>query len=109
MQNDRDPDLAELRAEIVALGGLLGLTARAAETPVMFVRRCQHAAKLLHAGAGVTWHDYVLIKADKGEAVFMLKEPPESSPLGGPRWGITVHQGLEELAGKIGLYEDTQR
>jgi hypothetical protein len=108
MQNDAQAGDAELRATVLRLGAQLGIVPLTTDTAVDFARRCCAAALLLRRSAGITWADYELIKADKGEAVFMLKKPPESSPLGGPRWAITAGQGLEELAGKLGMYEDGQ-
>jgi hypothetical protein len=101
-------ELKDLREELKRTGAALGLSVRVDETSVAFARRCTGAARLLRLGAGVTWADYELIKADKGTSVFGLKKPPESSPLGGPRWTITVAQGLDELAGQLGMYEDVQ-
>ncbi len=108
MQNDVQAELRELRATVLRLGAQLGIVPLTTDTAVDFARRCCATALLLRRSAGVTWGDYELIRADRTGAWFALKKPPESSPLGGPRWGITVGQGLEELAGKIGMYEDGQ-
>jgi hypothetical protein len=111
MRNDPLGDiteLRELRAEVLKLGARLGQTPLTTDTAVTFAQRCQQAARQLRLSAGITWADYELIKADRTGAWFALKKPAESSPLGGPRWGITVGQGLEELAGKLGMYEDGQ-
>jgi len=108
VRNDQDPELMQLRGLARLIGTALGLEPRTDETYPVFARRCAAQAKLLRASAGITWADYALVKAEKGEAVFMLKKPPDSMALGGPRWTVTVSQGLEELAGKLGMYEDTQ-
>lgn len=109
MQNERSPELAELRAVVLRLGAQLGIVPTSTETAADFARRCCAMARQLKLSAGITWADYELIRADKTGAWFGLKKPPESSPLGGPRWGITAGQGLEELAGKLGMYEDGQQ
>jgi hypothetical protein len=109
MRNDPQGDvteLRELRMEMLKLGAQLGQTPLTTDTAVEFAVRCQLRAQRLKLAAGVTWGDYELIRAHRGEAVFALKQPPESSPLGGPRWSITVAQGLEELAVKLGTFED---
>jgi hypothetical protein len=111
MRNDPQGDLTELRelrAEVLKLGARLGQTPLTTDTAVEFTVRCQLAAQRLRLSAGVTWGDYELIRADRSGAWFALKKPSEASPLGGPRWGITVGQGLEELAVKIGTFEAGQ-
>jgi len=111
MRNDPQGDadeLRELRAAVLRLGAQLGQTPLTTDTAVDFARRCTDAARQLKLSAGITWGDYELIKAHQGEAVFVLKSPPDHMVLGGPRWAITTGQGLEELAGKIGMYEDAQ-
>ena len=99
-------ELKDLRAALLRIGAQLGAVPHESETSVAFARRCAEAGRKLRHGAGVTWADYELIRVDKGAAVFGLKKPPESSPLGGPRWSIKISQGLEELAGQLGMYED---
>jgi hypothetical protein len=96
----------QLNAALTELGAALGQAPRAAETGAQFARRCTEAARRLRLGAGVTWADYELVKADKGTATFALKQPPEHLVLGGPRWVIKTSQGLDELAGQLGMYED---
>lgn len=112
MRNDPQGDiteLRELRMEVLRLGAQLGQTPLTTDTAVGFAVRCQAAARQLRLSAGITWGDYELIKADRTGAWFALRKPSDFSPLGGPRWSITVGQGLEELAGKLGMYEDGQR
>lgn len=109
MRNDPQGDiteLRELRQAVLRLGAQLGQTPLTTDTAVEFAVRCQEAARQLRLSAGITWGDYELIRAHRGEAVFALKKPSEFSPLGGPRWVLTTAQGLEELAGKLGMYED---
>lgn len=101
-------ELRELRDAMRVLGGRLGVTPGEDETAVRFTGRCIEAARKLRLAAGITWADYELVSAAQGKAVFMLKKPPESSPLGGPRWVLRENEGLEELAGKLGMYEDSQ-
>ena len=98
MQNSRNEELADLRAELVRIGAQLGADPRHDETSVAFAARCVHAARRLRHSAGVTWSDYELIKAEKGAAAFGLKNLPDHSPLGGPRWIIRLGEPLDELA-----------
>ena len=95
----------ELNTALTALGAALGLRPGDGETAAGFARRCTAAADRLRKGAGVTWADYELLKVDSKRVWFALKQLPDDSPLGGPRWAIDVGQGLEQLAVKLGTYE----
>lgn len=100
------PD-SELNKAIIDLGAALGLRPADTEPAAAFARRCTAAARRLRLSAGITWADYELLKADRNTAVFALRKPPEHSPLGGPRWVIRAGEPLDELAGKLGMYEDS--
>jgi hypothetical protein len=97
---------SELTEALSELGQALGLRPRETEPAAAFARRCTAAARQLRRGAGVTWADYELLRVEKNRAWFALRKPPEHSPLGGPRWPMDTGQGLDELAGKLGTYED---
>lgn len=101
-------ELRDLREQLLRIGAQLSLVPRESETSAEFARRCIEAGRRLRLGAGVTWADYELVKVDGKRVWFALRKPPEHSPLGGPRWPVDVGQGLDELAGKLGMYEDTQ-
>ena len=97
-----DPALTEAMTE---LGSALGLRPGDTDTPVTFARRCTDAARKLRRSAGITWADYVLIKADRGTASFGLKIGADHTGLGGPRWRLPAGQGLDQLADQLGKYE----
>jgi hypothetical protein len=99
-------ELRDLRDELKRLGAALGLSPKPDETSVAYATRCTQTARKLRMGAGVTWADYALIKADRGQAVFGLKDPPSAAALGGPRWTVRALEGLDELAAHLGTYEE---
>jgi hypothetical protein len=94
----------EVAGELRELAAALGVMPREPETLEEFVCRCAAAARQLRRSAGVTWADYELARAQDGRAVFALRE----DSLRHPGWVIRVGESLEELAGKLGLYEDSR-
>jgi hypothetical protein len=98
------PD-AELNEAVIELGAVLGVRPRDTDTAAGFARRCTAAARMLRRSAGITWPDYVLIKAERGTASFGLRDGVDGSALGGPRWNLQRAQGLDILADQLGKYE----
>jgi hypothetical protein len=96
---------AALNEAMTELGAALGLRPRDTDTAAAFARRCTAAARMLRRSAGITWPDYVLIKAERGIASFGLREGADGSALGGPRWNLQRAQGLDILADQLGKYE----
>jgi hypothetical protein len=89
-----DPDL---KRHLTEVGVLLGVFPRPDDTPDSFAARVKAAARTMKAAAGITWADYVC--AD-GAATIV----PRGSPA--TRWHFGKGDGLDELAGDIGMYED---